>query len=113
MSRFGIFFHFSINISLIIRLSTYVIVAAFFAGLTYLAYCSYVPQKRSKSRKAASSAGAPAGAATATGAGGFQEEWIPEHHFRKSKSSKKTGTGGDELSGGDTSGAEGKKKKTK
>lgn len=104
--------HFSIDI-LIIRLSTYVIVAAFFAGLTYLAYLSYVPQKRSRSKKGTSSISAPVGPATATGVGGFQEEWIPEHHLRKSKSSKKTGTGGDELSGGDTSGAEGKKKKTR
>src|SRR6266571_3747600 len=84
--------HFNIDISLIIRLSTYAIVAAFFAGLAYLAYRSYVPQKRSRSKKATSSVSAPVGSATATGAGGFQEEWIPEHHFRKSKPSKKAGT---------------------
>ncbi len=89
------------------------IVAAFFAGLAYLAYHSFVPQKRSKSKKATPSVSAPVGPVTATGAGGYQEEWIPEHHLRKSKSSKKAGTAGEELSGGDTSGAEGKKKKTK
>ena len=52
-------------------------------------------------------------AVTATGAGGYQEEWIPEHHLKKTARGKKTGvaSSGDELSGGETSGAESKKKK--
>jgi hypothetical protein len=45
---------------------------------------------------------------TATGAGGYQEEWIPEHHLRKPKSSRKIVS-----SGGETSGTEEKKTKVK
>lgn len=80
----------------------------------YLAYTTFVPQpKKSKAKKAAVSA--PVGTVTATGAGGYQEEWIPEHHLRKGKGSKKqgalSGTSGDELSGAETSGAEGKRRK--
>lgn len=101
-------------------LSTYAIVAAFFGGLCYLAYSTFFPQaKKSRSKKTpAISVSSPAGTATATGAGGYQEEWIPEHHLRKPKSSKKkaaatSGTSGDELSPAETSGAEGKRRKGK
>jgi hypothetical protein len=52
---------------------------------------------------------------TATGSGGYQEEWIPEHHLRKGKKSKQTGatsgTSADEMSGADASGTEGRKRK--
>jgi hypothetical protein len=89
-------------------------------GLCYLAYSTFVPQiKKSRSKKTqAVSVSSPVGAATATGAGGYQEEWIPEHHLRKSKSSKKqavaaSGTSGDELSPAETSGTEGKRRKGK
>lgn len=101
-------------------LTTYAIVAAFLGGLCYLAYSTFVPQtKKSRSKKTqAVSVSSPVGAATATGAGGYQEEWIPEHHLRKSKSSKKpavaaSGTSGDELSPAETSGTEGKRRKGK
>jgi len=101
-------------------LSTYAIVAAFFAGLCYLAYSTYFPQaKKSRSKKTpAVSVSSPTGPVTATGAGGYQEEWIPEHHLRKPKSSKKqaaaaSGTSGDELSPAETSGTEGKRRKGK
>ncbi|PPQ83438.1 hypothetical protein CVT25_007029 [Psilocybe cyanescens] len=95
-------------------LSTYVIVAGILGGLLYLAYTTFVPQpKKPRAKKAAVSA--PVGTVTATGAGGYQEEWIPEHHLRKGKGAKKqgalSGTSGDELSGADTSGAEGKRRK--
>jgi len=99
-------------------LSTYAIVAAFLGGLSYLAYSTFVPQtKRSRSKKTPVSVSSSSGA-TATGAGGYQEEWIPEHHLRKPKSSKKQsgaaiGTSGDELSPTDTSGTEGKRRKGK
>jgi len=101
-------------------LSTYAIVAAFFGGLCYLAYSTFFPQaKKSRSKKTpAVSVSSPTGTVTATGAGGYQEEWIPEHHLRKPKSSKKqaaavSGTSGDELSPAETSGAEGKRRKVK
>jgi len=100
-------------------LSTYAIVAAFLGGLCYLAYSTFVPQaKKSRSKKTAAVSVSTPGAVTATGAGGYQEEWIPEHHLRKSKSSKKrsgaaSGTSGDELSPTETSGTEGKRRKGK
>ncbi|KAJ3510124.1 hypothetical protein NLJ89_g4859 [Agrocybe chaxingu] len=98
-------------------LSTYAIVAAILGGLSYLAYRTFVPQtKKPRGKKAsAPSVSAPVGTVTATGVGGYQEEWIPEHHLRKGKSSKKqgatSGTSGDELSIAEAT--EGKKKKSK
>lgn len=84
-------------------------VSGIFAGLGYIAYLSFVPQSK-RPRKAAVSG--PVGTVTATGAGGYQEEWIPSHHL---KSRKKSGvvSSGDELSGGETSGTEGKRRKGK
>jgi len=97
-------------------LTTYVIVAAFFGGLCYLAYSTYFPPaKHSRSKRTPAVSVSSTSAATATGAGGYQEEWIPEHHLRKSKSSKKqagaaSGTSADELSPAET---EGKRRKGK
>ncbi|KAG7089832.1 hypothetical protein E1B28_011479 [Marasmius oreades] len=94
-------------------ISTYLVVSALLGGLTYVAYLSFVPQSK-KSKKA--NVSVPV-SVQATGAGGYQEEWIPEHH--KPKTSRKrtggavSGTSGDELSGAETSGAEGKKEKTR
>ncbi|KAL0574244.1 Increased recombination centers protein 22 [Marasmius crinis-equi] len=93
-------------------LSTYLVVSALLGGLTYVAYLSFVPQAK-KSKKKTANVSAPV-TVTATSAGGYQEEWIPDHH--KPKASKKKGTGavsGDELSGAETSGAEGRKEKTR
>ncbi|KAF9490779.1 hypothetical protein BDN71DRAFT_147005 [Pleurotus eryngii] len=78
-------------------LITYIIVAAFCGGLGYFAYISFVPQAKKPRGK---------------------EEWIPEHHLKRSKAGKKdggftTGTSGDEPSGGEVSGTEGRKRKTK
>ncbi|KAJ7638381.1 hypothetical protein FB45DRAFT_988472 [Roridomyces roridus] len=88
-------------------ISTYLVAIALLGGLVYVAYQSFAPKRTSRPRKkpAASAVSAPVGAVTATGAGGYQEEWIPDHHLRKSKS-KKGGnvTSGDELS--EMSGAE-------
>lgn len=79
----------------------------FLAGLIYLAYHSFVPQGRKpKSRKTPiSDVSAPVGTVTATGAR-YQEEWIPERHLQKPKTSKKK-----IFSGGETSGTEEKTKK--
>jgi len=101
-------------------LSTYFMVTAIFGGLTYFAYLAFIPQaKKSRSKRTAPTpVSAPVGTVTATGAGGYQEEWIPEHHLKKSKSGKKSGgitsgTSGDELSGGEVSQTEGRKRKGK
>ena len=87
-----------------------------FGGLAYFAYLSFVPQpKKSRTKPTVSSVSAPTGTVTATGAGGYSEEWIPVHHLKKGKSKKDTGltsgTSGDELSGAELSGTEGKRRK--
>ena len=81
-----------------------------------MAYITFVPKSK-KSRKPVPVGGknaisSPVGSVTATGAGGYEEEWIPEHHL-KMRGGKKAGaaSSGDELSGGETSGAEGRKRK--
>ncbi|EIM90998.1 uncharacterized protein STEHIDRAFT_144460 [Stereum hirsutum FP-91666 SS1] len=91
-------------------LSTYATVLALLSGLGYIAYQTYVPQTTRKPRKEAVSA--PVGPVTASGAGGYQEEWIPEHH-RKRAAKKGAVSSGDELSGAETSGTEGKRRKGK
>ncbi|KAI0050458.1 hypothetical protein FA95DRAFT_1603474 [Auriscalpium vulgare] len=92
-------------------LTTYAIVLGLVSALGYFAYVTFVPQaKKPKAKKAAVSAPVTV---TATGAGGYQEEWIPEHHLRKSKGKKGLGavSSADELSGAETSGTEGKRRK--
>jgi len=93
-------------------LSTYAMVLAILGGLGYVAYLSFVPQPKQKK-----TAPIPASESTvtATGAGGYQEEWIPEHHLRKAKARKVGGavSSGDELSGlsgADASGTEGRRR---
>lgn len=92
---------------------TYLIVFGILGGAGYFAYLSFVPQP--KKRKVPTPS-APIGTVTATGAGGYQEEWIPEHHLKKPKTRKtKSGaaTSGDETSGPEASGTEGRKRKAK
>ncbi|PCH42310.1 hypothetical protein WOLCODRAFT_137837 [Wolfiporia cocos MD-104 SS10] len=94
-------------------LSTYLIVTLLLGGLGYYAYLTFVPQPKQKTRPAPV-VSAPVGTVTATGAGGYQEEWIPEHHLKKSKSRKAqsgAAPSGDETSGTELSGTEGKKRK--
>ncbi|KAI0925902.1 hypothetical protein AcW1_008213 [Taiwanofungus camphoratus] len=97
-------------------LSTYLVVGALLSGLGYYAYLTFVPQpKKRKTPRTVSSVSSPVGTVTATGAGGYQEEWIPEHHLKKSKT-RKTKTGaisGDETSGAELSGTEGRRRKGK
>jgi len=87
-------------------------VLAILGGLGYVAYLSFVPQTKQKKTAPIS---APESTAIATGAGGYQEEWIPEHHLRKTKARKVGGavSSGDELSGlsgAEASGTEGKRR---
>ncbi|KAJ7163860.1 hypothetical protein C8R43DRAFT_988992 [Mycena crocata] len=84
-------------------ISTYLVTAALLSGLIYLSYQAFAPKRstRPKKKPAAAAISTPVGAVTATGAGGYQEEWIPEHHMRKPKTPrKKSGalTSGDEFS---------------
>ncbi|KAF8072023.1 hypothetical protein FPV67DRAFT_914300 [Lyophyllum atratum] len=98
-------------------ISTYLMVAAIFGGLSYLAYLNFVPQaKKTRSKKtSAPSVSSPVGTVTATGAGGYQEEWIPEHHLRKTKkgaaSGAASGPSEDERSGSELSGTEARRRK--
>jgi hypothetical protein len=89
-------------------LSTYAMVAAIIGGLGYFTYLTYVPQpKKSRTKKPlADLATSPTQSATATGAA-YSEEWIPEHHLKKSKKNGKA-TSGDEQSASE---AEGKRRK--
>ncbi|KAJ7896050.1 hypothetical protein B0H14DRAFT_2680191 [Mycena olivaceomarginata] len=83
-------------------ITTYIITLGLLGGLIYVAYNAFAPKAtRPKRKPATSSVSAPVGAVTATGAGGYQEEWIPEHHIRKAKTPRKksgTLTSGDEFS---------------
>ena len=87
-------------------------VLAILGGLSYIAYLSFVPQTKQKK-----SAPIPKleTTVTATGTGGYQEEWIPEHHLRKTKARKGRGaaSSGDEqsgVSGAEASGTDGKRR---
>lgn len=98
------------------RWTTYLIVFGLIGSAGYYAYLSFAPQPK-KRKTAAPVVSAPVGPVTATGAGGYQEEWIPEHHLKKPKQRKsaKSGfaTSGDETSGAEVSGTEGRKRKGK
>ncbi|THG95232.1 hypothetical protein EW026_g6385 [Hermanssonia centrifuga] len=94
-------------------LSTYAIVIALLGAIGYYTYLSFAPQPKKRKTPAVS---APVGPVTATGAGGYQEEWIPEHHLKKPKARKTkstTLTSGDETSGAELSATEGKRRKNK
>jgi hypothetical protein len=90
-------------------------VLAILGGLSYVAYLSFVPQTKQKKTAPISKSETTV---TATGTGGYQEEWIPEHHLRKTKARKGRGavSSGDEqsgVSGADASGAEGKRRSSR
>lgn len=92
--------------------TTYLIVTGLLGALSFYVYTTLFPQQKKRKTPAVS---APVGTVTATGAGGYQEEWIPEHHLKKAtKKSKASGiaTSGDETSGVE-SGTEGRRRKGK
>lgn len=92
-------------------LSTYLVVTGILGGLGFYVYSTLAPQP--KKRKSPQQVSAPVGVVTATGAGGYQEEWIPEHHLKKSKKTKATGAASGDETSGIESGTEGKRRKAK
>jgi hypothetical protein len=91
-------------------LSTYLVIAGILGGATYFVYLSlFPPPKKQRVKRQVPAPGSEPAADTASSTG-YQEEWIPVHHLKKSKTGK-AATSGDELSGGEVSATEGKKKK--
>ena len=90
---------------------------AIIGGVSYYTFLALAPQTKKPRSKVVAQPSAPA-SAVATGAGGYEEEWIPEHHLKKTRAGKKqsvavSGTSGDDHSGAETSGVEGKRRKGK
>ncbi|CAK5276137.1 unnamed protein product [Mycena citricolor] len=70
------------------------------AGLVFGAFKVFGPKQTGRPKRKPAPVSAPV-TVTATGAGGYQEEWIPEHHIRKPKAVRtksKTAASGDEFS---------------
>ncbi|KAJ7179633.1 hypothetical protein C8R46DRAFT_1074335 [Mycena filopes] len=87
-------------------ISTYLVTAALLAGLVYLAYGAFGPKRSSRPKRklAPSAVSAPVGTVTASGASGYEEEWIPEHHKvsqRKRTKSATSATAAGTLTSGD------------
>lgn len=93
-------------------LSTYLVVFAALAGVSYATYNAYVPSQKPKRRRP-TEVSAPVGTVTASGSGGYQEEWIPEHHLKKTKGkkTKPDNVAVSEESSSDVNGTEGKRTK--
>ena len=90
------------------RWTTYLIVIGILGGAGYLAFLSLFPKPKSKRPKVAAPPDTPI-PITATGSGGYEEEWIPEHHLKKAK--KGTITSDADTSGGEASGKEGPRRR--
>jgi len=88
---------------------TYLIVFGFLGGGGYLAYLSYFPKSK-KPRVAAPTGASAPGSIAATSSGGYEEEWIPEHHLKRAKKSG-VATSDVETSGGEVSGKEGPRRR--
>jgi hypothetical protein len=91
------------------RLSTYLIVIAALGGLGYVGFMSFFPATtKRRSTKPKEQISSPVGTVKASGAGGYQEEWIPVHHLKKKKGGNKSD---DALSSGDEGNANKRKSK--
>jgi hypothetical protein len=88
------------------------VVTLIFVALAYFVFSSFAPPpKKTRPKKPTTQASRSTDVtANATGTSGYEEEWIPEHHIKKTKAGKKSGliVSGDEQSGAETSGAESK-----
>jgi len=98
-------------------ITTYLITFAFLGGLGYLAYVTFVP-KAKKSRKPVSSRGGKSAISSpldVSATAAVDDEWIPAHHLKtragKGKAKEGTLTSGDDLSAGETSGGEVRRRK--
>lgn len=85
--------------------------AVILGGVSYYAYLTYAPAPKAKKPKRRQEVSAPAATATGTSAGGYEEEWIPEHHLKKPKARRTAASSVEEVSTGETSGTEGRKRK--
>lgn len=93
-------------------ISTYLVLIAAFAGGSYYTYVAYFPAPKSKKPQPPRQEKVVT-AATGSATGTYEEEWIPEHHLKKTRARKTVVTSGEEVSTGETSGAEGRKKRGK
>ncbi|KAF9790430.1 hypothetical protein BJ322DRAFT_1098237 [Thelephora terrestris] len=89
--------------------TTYFIVFGILGGGAYLTFLSYAPKPKRPRVAAPSEIGAAVPVA-ATSSGGYDEEWIPEHHLKKTKKSGAV-TSDAETSGGEASGKEGPRRR--
>jgi len=89
--------------------ATYLIVFGILGGGAYLTFLSYIPKPKKPRTVAPSEVGAAVPVA-ATSSGGYEEEWIPEHHLKKTKKSGVITSDAD-TSGGDVSGKEGPRRR--
>jgi len=90
-------------------LSTYLIVLAALGGLGYVGFNSFFPATtKRRSSKPKEQISNPVGTVKASGAGGYQEEWIPVHHLKKKKGGNRSDGA---LSSGDENSANKKKGK--
>jgi hypothetical protein len=91
------------------RWSTYLIILGILGGGAYFAFLSFFPKSKKPKTAAVVGISAPVPVA-ATNSGGYEEEWIPEHHLKKTKKSGAV-TSDAETSGGEVSGKEGPRRR--
>jgi len=91
------------------RWTTYLIVFGILGGGAYFTFLSFLPKSKKPKVAAAAGINAPVPVA-ATNSGGYEEEWIPEHHLKKTKKSGAV-TSDAETSGGEASGKEGPRRR--